>query len=218
MSYKLISTINDHISKNRVFITVVAFLYFIPLMTAAETSSLRALLHTLTLIFSLGILAMSFDLQLGRSGLLNFGQALLFGVGAYTIAFSLNNSLLPFPISVIFNVPYPFTILLAILIGILVGAIMGSTTDRLRGTGFAFIALAIAMLVFNYFKTNPEISGGETGLAIPLPSIVKNEYFYLLFALLSIIIILIFIYMVVQYLTSRLPVNPFNYQKVQEFS
>ena len=137
MSYHMLPKIDKYLSKNRVFITVVAFLYFLPLLTAAETSSLRTLLHTLTLIFTFGILAMSFDLQLGRSGLLNFGQALLFGVGAYMFAFIFTNKAMPFPISLISGLPYPFALFLTILIGISVGAVMGATTDRLRGTGYS---------------------------------------------------------------------------------
>ncbi|WP_446669944.1 ABC transporter permease subunit, partial [Lysinibacillus capsici] len=46
----------------------------------------RTLLILLTQIFIFGILAMSYDILLGYTGIVSFGHAMFFGIGAYTTA------------------------------------------------------------------------------------------------------------------------------------
>jgi ABC-type branched-subunit amino acid transport system permease subunit len=150
-----------------------------------------------------GLLAMSFDLQLGRGALLNFGHVALFGVGAYVMAYTLNANFLPAPFNIIAMIPYPLTLLLAILLGGSLGLIMGLTTSRMRGTAFAFIALAIAMFIFNFFSENPDISGGETGLQVPTPNIIRTGPFYMLFVILAFIFLIAFLGTAILYIKKR---------------
>jgi ABC-type branched-subunit amino acid transport system permease subunit len=191
------------LSKNRTVIAVVAFLYLIPLGTTASFSPVRTLLFIITQIMIFGLLAMSFDLQLGRASLLNFGHVALFGVGAYFMAYTLDAGLLPPPFNLIATIPYPFTLLFAMLIGGGLGLIMGLTTSRMRGTAFAFIALAIAMFIFNFFRQNPDISGGETGLQVPTPDIIRTGPFYLLFVAIAFVFLAAFIGTVILYIKKR---------------
>ena len=109
------STFLGILSKNRTIIAILAFLYMIPLVTTASFSPIRTLLYLSTQIMIFGLLAMSFDLQLGRSSLLNFGHVALFGVGAYFMAFTLDAGFLPPPYNAIAAIPYPLTIILAML-------------------------------------------------------------------------------------------------------
>ncbi|MHA1575977.1 MAG: branched-chain amino acid ABC transporter permease [Candidatus Thorarchaeota archaeon] len=191
------------LSKNRTVIAIIAFLYLIPLGTTASFSPVRSLLFVITQIMIFGLLAMSFDLQLGRASLLNFGHVALFGVGAYFIAYSLNANFLPAPFNLIALIPYPLTLVFAMLIGGGLGLIMGLTTSRIRGTGFAFIALAIAMFIFNFFSQNPDISGGETGLQVPTPDLIRTGPFYLLFVTLALVVLAAFIGTVILYIKKR---------------
>jgi ABC-type branched-subunit amino acid transport system permease subunit len=195
--------ISSLLSNNRTIIAVVAFLYLLPLGTTAATSPTRALLSLMTQIMIFGLLAMSFDLQLGRSALLNFGQVALFGVGSYTIAFTLKSDILPPPFNLVAAIPFPLTIILAMMIGGFLGLIMGLTTSRLRGTAFAFIALAIAEFIYNFFNENPAISGGETGLNVPIPELIRTGPFYLFFVIISFTFLAAFVGMVVFYLKKR---------------
>jgi ABC-type branched-subunit amino acid transport system permease subunit len=188
------------LSKNRTIIAVLAFLYLIPLGTTASTSPIRTLLFLFTQIMIFGLLAMSFDLQLGRASLLNFGHVALFGVGAYFMAYTLDAGLLPPPFNLIALIPYPLTLVVAMLIGGGLGLIMGLTTSRMKGTAFAFIALAIAMFIFNFFADNSDISGGETGLAVPTPDIIRTGPFYLLFVILAFVFLAAFIGSVILYM------------------
>ena len=127
----LFSKIPSVLSKNRMLLSIIAFLYLFPLVTRAEFSPERDLLNVVTQIMIFGLLAMSFDLQLGRAGLLNFGHVALFGVGAYFAAF-----MLPFGEANI--LPFPVTIIIAMLIG--------------AGLGF----MTCACFVINKNKNNEE--------------------------------------------------------------
>jgi len=191
------------LSKNRMLVAIFAFFYLLPLGTAVGTSPLRAMLYIMTQIMIFGLLAMSFDLQLGRAGLLNFGHVALFGVGAYFMAFTLDASVLPPPLNLIASIPYPLTILLAMMVGAGLGFVMGLTTSRMKGTAFAFIALAIAMFIYNFFAGSPDISGGETGLGVSTPAILRTAPVYLLYVCLAFIFITGFFGMVVLYVKER---------------
>ncbi len=198
-----ISGIPSVLSSNRTIIAVLTFLYLLPLGTAAGISPIRALIYLVTQIMIFGLLAMSFDLQLGRSALLNFGHVALFGVGAYFIAFSLDADFLPPPFNLVGAIPYPLTLLMAMMVGGFLGLIMGLTTNRLKGTAFAFIALAIAEFIYNYFAENPELSGGETGFRVPTPDLIRTGPFYLFFVIIAFAFLTCFVGMLILYIKKR---------------
>ncbi|TFG07751.1 branched-chain amino acid ABC transporter permease [Candidatus Thorarchaeota archaeon] len=202
-----IKSIPSVLSSNRTLVAVLAFLFLLPLGTAAGTSPVRALIFLFTQIMIFGLLAMSFDLQLGRASILNFGHVALFGVGAYFMAFSLDADLLPPPFNLVAAIPFPFTIVFAMLIGALLGFIMGLTTSRMKGTAFAFIALAIAMFIYNFFFESPDISGGETGLRVPTPGLIRTAPFYLLFVGVAFVFLAAFMGMVILYLKKRTDIS-----------
>ncbi len=199
----IIHRIPSILSNNRTVIAVLAFLYLLPLGTAAGTSPVRTLLFLITKIMIFGLLAMSFDLQLGRASLLNFGHVALFGVGAYFMAYTLDADFLPPPFNLIAAIPFPLSLIVAMMIGGGLGFIMGLTTSRMRGTAFAFIALAIAMFIYNFFSDNSDLSGGETGLTLPTPALIRTAPFYLLFVILAFVFLAAFIGMVVLYIKKQ---------------
>ncbi|UCE14634.1 MAG: hypothetical protein JSV04_05490, partial [Candidatus Heimdallarchaeota archaeon] len=210
----IFNQVGESISKHQIVITITFFLYILPLFTKAETSALRTTLLLITEFLIFGIFALSFDLQLARTGLLNFGQAAFFGMGAYITAWHFDPSVLPAPVVQVQQdvflyvrdliyavfylyitlVPYPLTLVSAVIFGIIIGLVMGSTTNRMKGTAFAFIALAIAMLLLEFMNMpeNLSISGGETGLLTTTPSLLTNYVVYLIFVLITVIIVLLF--------------------------
>jgi ABC-type branched-subunit amino acid transport system permease subunit len=200
----LFNRIATMLSKNRTIIAIIAFLYLLPLGTRASFGPIRTLLNVMTLIMVFGLLAMSFDLQLGRSALLNFGHVALFGVGAYFMTYKLNAGFLPPPYNVIGDIPYLLVILIAMLLGAGLGLVMGLTTSRMRGTAFAFIALAISMFIYNLFHQTPSLSGGETGISVPAPDVMRTGPFYLLFVSIAFIVLVAFFWTVVTYIKKRM--------------
>lgn len=121
----------------------------------------------LTNVWITSIFVLSYDLLLGYVGLLNFGHTIFFGVGAYVTAYMLMWTVLPYPIIVIVSV----------LIGVCLGFLLSYAVKRaFHGIPFTFVSLSIAMIIFFFYRKREFrlISGGEAGLMVPLPHMVKS--------------------------------------------
>lgn len=121
----------------------------------------------LTRVFVIAIYALSFDLLLGYTGLLNFGQSLFFGMGAYITAYTLSWTEMHFFVALLFSA----------LIGGVLGVLLSLMVKRsFKGIPFTFFSLAFAMIVLSLFQKRlfQGISGGEGGLLIPLPGILRS--------------------------------------------
>jgi branched-chain amino acid transport system permease protein len=135
------------------------------------------------LIFAL--FAMAYDLVLGYTGMLSFGHAAFFGIGAYTTGIMLIHV-------------YP-SVLISLLAGVVLSSagalLVGFLSIRRRGIYFTMVTLAFAqMFYFMAFKWT-SLTGGDDGLqGVPRPSLgpldltseIALYYFILFFVLLSI--------------------------------
>ena len=156
----------------------ILFLLFLPFLIPYKA------LGSQILIFML--FAMGYDICLGYAGMLSFGHAAFFGMGAYTTGLLILH--------------YHANILLAIFAGILFSVLLafpiGFTAIRRRGIYFAMVTLAYAqMFYFIAFKWT-SLTGGDDGLqGIPRPDFfgisLKSEtsvyYFILGFLLIAIL-------------------------------
>jgi branched-chain amino acid transport system permease protein len=117
-------------------------------------------------VFILGIYALSYDLLLGVTGLLSFGHAMFFGVGAYTIGIALKS----------FNLPLPTTLVLVIVAGIAQALLFSIVLPRVKGITFALVTLGFAA-VFDIVIQSHElnaIAGGDVGLQnMPKPDFLS---------------------------------------------
>lgn len=139
------------------------------------------------LIFAL--LAMSYDLVLGYGGMLSFGHAAFFGIGAYTTGILL--------IRVFPSVPVALTG--AICVSGLAAAFVGYASIRRHGIYFTMVTLAFAqMFYFIAFKWTG-LTGGDDGLqGVPRPNIgpidihpeINLYYFILALVIVSMFIII----------------------------
>lgn len=112
-------------------------------------------------IVILSLFAMSLNLLLGYTGLVSFGHAAYFGIGAYTCALLMKSA----------NAPFLPSLLAA---GVMAGAfalLFGFFCVRLTKIYFAMLTLAFAQIVWAIcFKWN-DVTGGEQGLPnVPYPS------------------------------------------------
>jgi branched-chain amino acid transport system permease protein len=104
-------------------------------------------------IMCFALFACAFNLLLGFTGLLSFGHAAFFGVGAYVAG----HVLLRWGLT-------PETgILIGVLSATLVGALFGALAIRRQGIYFAMITLALAQMVY-FFCLQAPFTGGEDGL------------------------------------------------------
>jgi branched-chain amino acid transport system permease protein len=103
-----------------------------------------------------GMAALSVDLLLGYTGLITFGQAALFGVGAYAAGmlafYGVTNALLAWP--------------LAVAVAMLLALAIGGLSLRTRGFQFIMVTLAFAQMVY-YFAQSLRSWGGDDGFTIP---------------------------------------------------
>lgn len=118
---------------------------------------------TLSLLCQIGIMtvfALSYNMLLGQTGLLSFGHAVYFGLGAVGTMHALNAvsaSARWFPVTLL-----P---LAGGLTGLALGIVLGYVTVRRAGTTFAMISLGIGEMVAASALMFPAILGGEGGIS-----------------------------------------------------
>jgi branched-chain amino acid transport system permease protein len=102
----------------------------------------------------LGLAAMSVNFLLGYTGVLSFGHAAYFGLGAYGAGMTIR-----------YLVPSTSAgLVVGILVGTLAGAIIGPLIIRLRGVYFAMVTIAFGQVFyFIAFRWN-NVTGGDDGL------------------------------------------------------
>ena len=115
---------------------------------------------TLTEVLIFGIFAMSLDLLLGYTGLVSFGHAAFFGVGAYAAGY-LAKELTP---NILIVLP------LAVLLTAVAALLIGFLTVRLSGVYFLMLTLAFGQMMYALADRWTAVTGGSNGLAsIPRP-------------------------------------------------
>jgi branched-chain amino acid transport system permease protein len=131
-----------------------------------------------------GMAALSVDLLLGYTGLITFGQAALFGVGAYVAGmltvYGVTNAWLVWP--------------LAVLISMLFALAIGGLSLRTRGFQFIMVTLAFAQMVY-YFAQSLRNWGGDDGFTLPqrdhlgIVSLADHTAFYYVVLVLLMLVI-----------------------------
>jgi branched-chain amino acid transport system permease protein len=108
------------------------------------------------------LFAVSLNLLIGYTGLVSFGHAAYFGVGAYTTGILMKNLAVPFVLA------WPAAGVLAALMAL----VAGFFCVRLTKIYFAMLTLAFAQIVWAIcFKWN-DVTGGEQGMPeIPYPEL-----------------------------------------------
>ncbi|CAO3429472.1 branched-chain amino acid ABC transporter permease [Azospirillum endophyticum] len=110
-------------------------------------------LHVLIMSAIFGIAAVSLNLQAGTSGLLNFGQIALFGIGAYAVAILTRAGL-----------PWPAALLAGIGAAALGGFAIGRLGRDLAAEYWALATLAVAELVRLVALNEDWLTGGPQGI------------------------------------------------------
>lgn len=142
---------------------LVAFVAVLPLLDIVVPGVLPGSTYTpgtlqvlaLSLIFA--ALALSYHVLFGVTGLLSFGHALYFALGAYGLGIVLERTgldLLP--------------AIAATLAGaLLLATLLGAVSLRVSGISFAMVTLAFAQAGSVLIRRNPAVTGGEEGLSLP---------------------------------------------------
>jgi branched-chain amino acid transport system permease protein len=110
-------------------------------------------------VYILAILAMSYNLLFGFTGIISFGHALFFGMAGYVLGLMLEYTPLDSGLALIIGA------LAAIALCGVLGLVIGLVTLRLKGVYFAIFTLAVAEMVFIFFG-RWQVTRAEDGFAI----------------------------------------------------
>ena len=143
-------------------------------------------LYLVTKIMVWALYAMSFNIVLGYGGMMSFGHAAFFGIGAYTCSLLLVKASCPL---ILAFAAAPFAAAAA-------GFIIGYFSVRIKGVFyFATITLAFAQLAYiSAFKWRSFTFGDDGIQGIPVPVWISTDETYVNYYFFSLIIILICIY------------------------
>jgi branched-chain amino acid transport system permease protein len=115
-------------------------------------------------IFILALYALSYDLIFGFTGLLSFGHAMFFAVGAYLTGILLKN----------FGFSLGATFGMIFVAGILQALLFGMVLPRVKGITFALVTLGLAS-VFHVLVLSTEL-GEYTGSDVGLQGVIVPEF------------------------------------------
>jgi branched-chain amino acid transport system permease protein len=126
----------------------------------------------------LGLFAVATNLLVGWSGLVSFGQAAFYGLGAYTVALAWLHGLAPFWLA----------FCAAPLIAALVAGLTGAIALRARKLYFALLTLAFSELFYVLAEQLYDITNGANGIfgaMVPDLLIVPRNGFYFTLAIVA---------------------------------
>lgn len=109
-----------------------------------------------------GLLAMSLNLLIGATGLVSFGHAAYFGMGAYSFGLLMQTGAWSIPAAIV----------AALVMTALLALVVGALCVRLSEIYFAFLTLAFQMLLHSLILSWIGLTGGDQGLmgGIPKPA------------------------------------------------
>ena len=160
-----------------IFLLVSAFLLILPFVYES-----RNLMILLTQVFVFAILAMSYDLLLGFTGIVSFGHAMYFGIGAYTVGIFMKR-FEPTMMNLV------WAVLATMLITAVVSFIVGLLTLRLKSHFYAMLTLALSGLFLVAAEKWRTLTYGNDGFTFRVPEqFIDRTHFYLLCLVLMVVV------------------------------
>lgn len=160
---------------NRLFFGIGLFLLVLPFVFESRT-----LLILLTQIFIFAIFAMSYDLLLGYTGIVSFGHAMFFGIGAYSTGIFLHRMDSTVPILLL-------SLLAGVFLSMVVSMFVGLLTLRLKSHFFAMLTLAFASLFLVLAEKWRTLTFGNDGFTFLIPELLRDRTTFYLVTLLIMI-------------------------------
>lgn len=161
---------------NAIFLTGALLLALLPFIVALingqplaevlanESGNAKFVQGLLIEIFILAIYALSYDLVLGITGLLSFGHAMFFAVGAYLSGIMIKSfgwGVLP-------------TVGLVIVAGVLQALLFGVVLPRVKGITFALVTLGLAAVFEIIIKSREMLA--YTGADVGLQGVIMPDW------------------------------------------
>lgn len=139
-----------------IFVSIVILLLIYPLVLPLFYSALAIE------ILIMGLFALSFNLMFGYAGMLSFGQAVFYGVGAYTTALFMKH----------ITASLVLAMFSCLIVSFLVAVLIGYVCVRFTKTYFIMLTVAFGELMYIIGHKWVSLTGGDDGLVgIPVPQI-----------------------------------------------
>ncbi len=123
-------------------------------------------LHLWIMIFIYSIFAMSLNLEMGYTGLFNFGHIAFFGIGAYTSA-----------LLTLHQIPFALAFVVALVASGFFGFLLSIPSLRLRGDYFGIATLGFGEILRMVFQNEVWLTKGPMGLpGIPKPILFSYRF------------------------------------------
>src|SRR2546426_644740 len=131
-------------------------------------------------ILIMGLFAIAFNLLLGYGGMVSFGHAAFYGVGAYTCGLLLKKADAPFAVS----------FLAAPVVAAAVALLFGLLCIRLTRIYFSMLTLAFSQIVWAIAFKWYSLTGGDNGLiGIPVPRALADPRALYLFTVAIVVLV-----------------------------
>lgn len=121
-------------------------------------------------VFIFAVFAVSYDILLGYTGILSFGHALFFGLGAYATGLLLLKA----------GVSWLPAAVLLVLLALVFSLLAGVLSLRVTGVYFAMVTMAFAEFFYILATKWDRLTGGSDGLpGVPVPAwLIDRVHFY----------------------------------------
>ena len=130
------------------------------------------------------VLAASFDLLLGYTGIVSFAHTMFFGIGAYGVAIAATR-LGPTWTALAIGVAA------ALATSLVLSLVIGLFSLRVRAIFFAMITLAVASAFATLASQLSDFTGGEDGLTFKVPLDDRIATYYLIFAVALVLVLVL---------------------------
>jgi branched-chain amino acid transport system permease protein len=176
---------------------VLLFLILYPLLNQADTFAVKLL--TETLIF--GIFALSLNLLVGYTGLVSFGHATYWGVGAYTAGILSAQAKIP---------NFFLGLLLGVVVSGVVAALLGYLSVRTSGIYFLMLTLAFSQMFYAIAFKWTDFTGGSNGLPVLRPEYNLFGWIWNIEGSLGYYFVVFVIFLAVFFLLRQIILSPFG--------
>jgi branched-chain amino acid transport system permease protein len=179
--------------RRKILIVVIGALVLIALPWIAVATDHAALTLLVTRMMIYGLAAVSLDLILGIGGMISFGHAAYFGLGAYVVGILAYHSASAEPMfgvlpgSNLAVIAWPA----AVIVSALVALVLGALCLRTEGVSFIMITLAFAQVLY-FFFVSLKLYGGDDGLILRGRNVIAGYnlrdpilFYYICFGLLA---------------------------------
>lgn len=160
--------LSKELPRSRILSMLLLIVFFALALAPFIFSGARALNVAATICIFI-VLVASYDLLLGYTGIISFAHTMFYGIGAYGVGLSLVK-LGPAWSSVFIGLT------LAMVISFILALLIGLFSLRVRALFYAMVTLAIAACFAVLAAQLPQLTGGDDGLTVPVPDLLKPGF------------------------------------------